>query len=154
MSTPPTPDAEEIRHALRQVMDPEVGMNIVDLGLIYRIDCAPGELYIEMTMTTPACPLSDMILDNIDAVLDPLLPPEVNIRVELVWDPPWSPAMMEEGARAHFGWNGCAPCPRSRACPCWCSGCCRCSPACSPASPAWAWRCRRSPPCMQAITRR
>ena len=84
MSTPPTPDAEEIRHALRQVMDPEVGMNIVDLGLIYRIDCAPGELYIEMTMTTPACPLSDMILDNIDAVLDPLLPPEVNIRVELV----------------------------------------------------------------------
>lgn len=81
-------------------------MNIVDLGLIYRIDCAPGELYIELTMTTPACPLSDMILDNIDAVLDPLLPPEVNIRVELVWDPPWSPAMMEEGARAHFGWNG------------------------------------------------
>ena len=106
MSTPPTPDAEEIRHALRQVMDPEVGMNIVDLGLIYRIDCAPGELYIELTMTTPACPLSDMILDNIDAVLDPLLPPEVNIRVELVWDPPGSPAMMEEGARAHFGWNG------------------------------------------------
>ena len=106
MSTPPTPDAEEIRHALRQVMDPEVGMNIVDLGLIYRIDCAPGELYIELTMTTPACPLSDMILDNIDAVLDPLLPPEVNIRVELVWNPPWSPAMMEEGARAHFGWNG------------------------------------------------
>ena len=54
MSTPPTPDAEEIRHALRQVMDPEVGMNIVDLGLIYRIDCAPGELYIELTMTTPS----------------------------------------------------------------------------------------------------
>ncbi|NUN02963.1 MAG: DUF59 domain-containing protein, partial [Bryobacteraceae bacterium] len=69
MSSPPTPDAEEIRHALRQVIDPEVGMNIVDLGLIYRIDCAPGELYIELTMTTPACPLSDMILDNIDAVL-------------------------------------------------------------------------------------
>ncbi len=103
MSTPPTPDAEEIRHALRQVMDPEVGMNIVDLGLIYRIDCAPGELYIEMTMTTPACPLSDMILDNIDAVLDPLLPPEVDIRVELVWDPPWLSAMMEGGARVHFG---------------------------------------------------
>ena len=106
MSTPPTPDAEEIRHALRQVMDPEVGMNIVDLGLIYRIDCAPGELYIELTMTTPACPLSDMILDNIDAVLDPRRPPEVNIRVALVWDPPWAPAMMEEGARAHVGWNG------------------------------------------------
>lgn len=104
-STPP-PDPDILRNALTRVIDPEVGMNIVDLGLIYRIDCAPGELYIEMTMTTPACPLSDMILDNIDAVLDPLLPPEVDIRVELVWDPPWSPAMMEEGARAHFGWNG------------------------------------------------
>ena len=97
---------EQSLEAHKNVSDPELGVNIVDLGLIYRIDCAPGELYIELTMTTPACPLSDMILDNIDAVLDPLLPPEVNIRVELVWDPPWSPAMMEEGARAHFGWNG------------------------------------------------
>ncbi|MCK6410242.1 metal-sulfur cluster assembly factor [Thauera sp.] len=105
MSTPPTPDPDAIRHALRQVMDPEVGMNIVDLGLIYRIDCEPGKLYIEMTMTSPACPLADLILDNIDAALDPLLPPEVDIRVELVWDPPWTPAMMAGEARDHFGWK-------------------------------------------------
>lgn len=92
--------------ALKQVIDPELGINIVDLGLVYDVQIAGDDVLVTMTMTTPACPLSDMILDNIDAVLDPLLPPEVNIRVELVWDPPWSPAMMEEGARAHFGWNG------------------------------------------------
>lgn len=100
-----TPDPEAIRHALRRVIDPEVGMNIVDLGLIYRIDCAPGEVHIDMTMTSPACPLADVILDDIDAVLDPLIPPEVNIRVELVWDPPWSPDMMGTEARTHFGWK-------------------------------------------------
>lgn len=100
-----TPDPEAIRHALRRVIDPEVGMNIVDLGLIYRIDCAPGEVHIDMTMTSPACPLADVILDDIDAVLDPLIPPEVNIRVELVWDPPWSPEMMGAEARSHFGWK-------------------------------------------------
>lgn len=98
-------DLEALLHALREVIDPEVGMNIVDLGLIYRIDCEPGKLYIEMTMTSPACPLADLILDNIDAALDPLLPPEVDIRVELVWDPPWTPAMMAGEARDHFGWK-------------------------------------------------
>ena len=105
MTPLPTPDAEAIRSALRLVMDPEVGMNIVDLGLIYKIECEPGKVYIEMTMTSPACPLADMILDDIDSVLDPMLPPEVDIRVELVWDPPWTPERMAPEAREHFGWK-------------------------------------------------
>ena len=99
MTPLPTPDPDAIRHALRRVMDPEVGINIVDLGLIYKIDSKPGELYVEMTMTSPACPLADMILDDIDSVLDPLVPPEVEIRVEIVWDPPWSPDKMAPEAR-------------------------------------------------------
>ena len=103
MSTLPAPDPDAIRHALRRVMDPEVGINIVDLGLIYKIDGKPGELYVEMTMTSPACPLADMILDDIDSVLDPLVPPEVEIRVEIVWDPPWSREMMSEAARLEMG---------------------------------------------------
>ena len=105
VSTLPTPDPDAIRHALRRVMDPEVGINIVDLGLIYKIESKPGELYVEMTMTSPACPLADMILDDIDSVLDPLVPPEVEIRVEIVWDPPWSPDKMAPEAREHFGWK-------------------------------------------------
>ncbi|CAM5354468.1 metal-sulfur cluster assembly factor [Thauera mechernichensis] len=99
------PDPDAIRHALRRVIDPEVGMNIVDLGLIYRIECGPGTVHIDMTMTSPACPLADVILDEIDAVLDPLLPPEIDIRVDVVWEPPWSPDMMASDARDHFGWN-------------------------------------------------
>ena len=97
--------ADDIRNALRMIIDPEIGRNIVDLGLIYKIDSKPGELYVEMTMTSPACPLADMILDDIDSVLDPLVPPEVEIRVEIVWDPPWSPDKMAAEAREHFGWK-------------------------------------------------
>ncbi|MFP5401369.1 MAG: metal-sulfur cluster assembly factor [Gammaproteobacteria bacterium] len=105
MNPHPTPDTEAIRSALRLVMDPEVGMNIVDLGLIYKIESQPGALYIEMTMTSPACPMADMILDDIDRILDPMVPPEVDIRVEIVWDPPWSPEKMAPEAREHFGWK-------------------------------------------------
>lgn len=102
---PSIPDAEAIRDALRAVIDPEVGVNIVDLGLIYRIDAAADTLVIDMTMTSPACPMGDMILDDIDAALDALLPPEVQIKVNLVWDPPWTADMMTPEARRHFGWN-------------------------------------------------
>lgn len=105
MNPLPTPDTEAIRSALRLVIDPEVGMNIVDLGLIYKIESQPGALYIEMTMTSPACPMADMILDDIDRILDPMVPPEVDIRVEIVWDPPWSPEKMAPEAREHFGWK-------------------------------------------------
>ncbi len=105
MNRLPSPDTEAIRSALRLVMDPEVGMNIVDLGLIYKIESQPGALYIEMTMTSPACPMADMILDDIDRILDPMVPPEVDIRVEIVWDPPWSPEKMAPEAREHFGWK-------------------------------------------------
>ena len=103
MTPLPTPDPDAIRHALHRVMDPEVGINIVDLGLIYKIESKPGELYVEMTMTSPACPLADMILDDIDSVLDPLVPPEVEIRVEIVWDPVWNPRMISEAGRKQLG---------------------------------------------------
>lgn len=100
-----TPDAETVRSALRQVIDPEVGINIVDLGLVYRIDVAPEQVTIDMTMTSPACPMGDMIMGDVDAALDAALPPEMKIVVRMVWDPPWSPDMMQPEARAHFGWN-------------------------------------------------
>ncbi len=102
---PPIPDAEAIRNALRTVIDPEVGVNIVDLGLIYRIDAGADEVAIDMTMTSPACPMGDLILDDIDAALDALLPPAVQIKVNLVWDPPWTADMMTADARQHFGWH-------------------------------------------------
>lgn len=98
------PDEAAIRDILRQVIDPEVGMNIVDLGLVYRVEPTPDRLLIEMTMTSPACPLGDMIIENVRAALAPALPQDQALDVNLVWEPPWQPSMMNETAREHFGW--------------------------------------------------
>jgi metal-sulfur cluster biosynthetic enzyme len=98
------PDETAVRSALRKVVDPELGMNIVDLGLIHRIDIAPQRLLLEMTMTSPACPMGEMIVDDARGVLTELLPATCRPEIELVWDPPWDPSRMSAASRAHFGW--------------------------------------------------
>lgn len=98
------PDEAEIREALRQIIDPEVGANIVDLGLIYRIECAPQRVLLEMTMTSPACPMGEMISDEVRAVLHECLPPACVPDVRLVWEPPWHPGLMSERTRQDLGW--------------------------------------------------
>lgn len=98
------PSADELRSALRRVIDPEVGMNIVDLGLIYRIETADDSVSVDMTMTSPACPMGDMILDEVRIVLQAMLPKDTPLAVNLVWSPPWDPSMMTEDAKQHFGW--------------------------------------------------
>lgn len=98
------PDPDALRAALRDVVDPEVGMNIVDLGLIYGIDLTPGGLRLEMTMTSPACPMGEMILEEVEDRLRCLLPEGFPLQVDLVWEPPWEPARMSDEARQHFGW--------------------------------------------------
>ena len=105
MTTPlSTPDVASVRDLLRQVIDPEVGMNIVDLGLIYEVECAAEHVRITMTMTTPACPMADMIIDDIKVVLTMALSDTVGVDVDLVWEPPWNREMMSPEARKHFGW--------------------------------------------------
>jgi metal-sulfur cluster biosynthetic enzyme len=105
-STPLRPpfDHEAVRTLLRRVVDPEVGANIVDLGLIYGIAEEGNTLRIEMTMTSPACPMGDMILDDMHRELEPALAPECEVDIRLVWEPPWEPSMMNERTKAHFGW--------------------------------------------------
>lgn len=102
----PLPQHDDLLDALRRVMDPEIGMNIVDLGLIYLldIDAENNKVTIDMTMTSPACPMSEMILDDVDVVLNEQLPETAEREVRLVWEPPWHPSMMCEEARKHFGW--------------------------------------------------
>lgn len=103
-STPP-PDPDILRNALTQVIDPEVGMNIVDLGLIYDIRVAAEGIEVDLTMTTPSCPMSSMIADQVRDVVMAGVPAGTEVTVNLVWEPPWEPAMMSEYAREHFGWR-------------------------------------------------
>lgn len=99
------PDEDAVREALRQVMDPEAGMNIVDLGLIYGVEVGDGGVRVEMTMTSAACPMADMIVDEVHAALGSVVPTSAAVDVELVWDPPWTPERMSGFAREHFGWG-------------------------------------------------
>lgn len=91
-----------VRETLRQVIDPEIGWNIVDLGLIYNVAITEGVVTVTMTLTTPGCPMHDSIswgvknaLLNLEGVKD--------AEVAVVWDPTWHPAMMSEEARTALG---------------------------------------------------
>ena len=101
-----TPNETDIRQALYTVIDPEVGMNVVDLGLIYGIASAAGLVHITMTMTTPACPMGSYLTENVRAAAQSAVPDGVEIEVELVWDPPWHAGMMSEQAKRFFGRPG------------------------------------------------
>jgi metal-sulfur cluster biosynthetic enzyme len=98
-------DQEAILEALRQVDDPEAGMNIVDLGLVYVVDVQPGEVSVDLTMTTAACPMADMIVEQARDAITAAVAPDTAIDVRLVWDPPWTPDRMSGIAREHFGWT-------------------------------------------------
>jgi metal-sulfur cluster biosynthetic enzyme len=98
------PDDDAVREALRQVDDPEAGMNIVDLGLVYAVEVGDRSVRVEMTMTTAACPMADMIVDNARRAVAAITPGDAGIDIDLVWDPPWTPDKMTGIARDHFGW--------------------------------------------------
>lgn len=97
--------AERALDALRAVVDPEMGMDVVELGLVYCVSASDQSLRVEMTMTSATCPMADAIVRDAQAVLGQSMPQLREIDVELVWDPPWTPAMMSDEARAFFGWG-------------------------------------------------
>lgn len=90
--------------ALRRVVDPEVSMTIVDVGLVYGVTVTPERLHVLLTMTSAACPVTDVILDDIDAELSAVAPPGMAVDVELVWEPPWTTDRMSDRAKAFMGW--------------------------------------------------
>lgn len=98
------PSSDHIRSLLRSVVDPEIGVNIVDLGLVYGIDAADGAVRISLTMTSPACPMSDVVIADAEAALAAGLPENTGISIDLVWNPPWDPSMMSDKARGTLGW--------------------------------------------------
>lgn len=91
-----------VMDTLRQVVDPEVDCNIVDLGLIYGIVIGGGKVSVRMTLTTQGCPMHESIAQGVQAALLSL-PGVTDADVEVVWDPPWHPAMMSDAARERLG---------------------------------------------------
>ncbi len=99
---PQPPDEAAVMNVLRQIIDPELGCNIVDLGLVYSVAIAGGKVTVAMTLTTPGCPMHDSIRWGVrNALLE--LAGVTDVEVELVWDPPWHPSMMTEAGRAATG---------------------------------------------------
>jgi metal-sulfur cluster biosynthetic enzyme len=101
----PRLDDDAVREALRSVEDPEAGMNIVDLGLVYVIEVRPDAVHIDLTMTTAACPMAEMIVDQAHDAVAAIVPEGTAVEVDLVWDPQWTPDKMSSIAREHFGWT-------------------------------------------------
>jgi len=95
---------EPVDAALRSVVDPEVALNIVDVGLVVGVRCAHDRVDVEVTMTSAACPASDVIVGDIEDALDTRLPAGWRIHVERVWEPAWTPDRMSTRAKAFMGW--------------------------------------------------
>jgi metal-sulfur cluster biosynthetic enzyme len=97
----------DIRQALRTVIDPELGVNIVDLGLVYRTEVEGPRVRVEMTMTSPACPMGDYVKKLVDAAIRGAVAGVQQVDVVLVWEPAWDPDMMSDAARQQL--DGGAP---------------------------------------------
>jgi metal-sulfur cluster biosynthetic enzyme len=97
------PTEEQVLEALRNVFDPELGINIVDLGLVYEVTVDPsGDIDITYSLTTMGCPIGPMIEDQMGGFLA-ALPGVGEVRPEMVIRPPWSPEMMSDEAKAALG---------------------------------------------------
>jgi len=94
----------QVWEALAGVIDPELGIDIVELGLVYGVELADHRVGITMTLTTPGCPLHDVIVDGVERALTRPGGPMVD--VEVVWDPPWDPGRIGAGGLRGLGAPG------------------------------------------------
>lgn len=98
------PVEARIYDALHNVYDPEIGINIVDLGLVYGVDIRDdGYVTLTMTLTTPGCPMHESIGEGVSAALS-TVPTITGGEIKIVWEPRWEPAMMTDAGREALGW--------------------------------------------------
>lgn len=91
--------------ALRNVYDPELAIDIVALGLVYAVRDEGDDVILEITLTTPGCPVAETIPEDARAAVADALGSERHVRVEIVWDPPWTPDLMEPEAAEALGFS-------------------------------------------------
>ncbi|MFM9419749.1 metal-sulfur cluster assembly factor [Thermus scotoductus] len=97
------PLEEQAWNLLRTVYDPELGLDVVNLGLVYELRVEPPRAHVRMTLTTPGCPLHDSMGEAVRQALS-RIPGIEEVKVELTFDPPWTPARLSEEARRLLGW--------------------------------------------------
>lgn len=102
-----TEDLDAVRAALHQVYDPEIGLDILTMGLIYRLEAGLEKVLIDMTLTTPGCPVSDSLPEEARQAAARALDPggDDRVNLEVVWDPPWNPEMIDDEALAQLGYR-------------------------------------------------
>jgi FeS assembly SUF system protein len=92
-----------ITENLKQIYDPEIPMNIVDLGLIYGFEWADDSVKLKMTLTAPGCPVAGILAEEVKLAVEKV-PNVKGATVEMVWDPPWNPDRMSDFAKRQFGY--------------------------------------------------
>ena len=99
------PTREEVFEALRQVEDPELGMDIVDLGLVYNVEVDGPKVKVTHSLTSMGCPAGPMIQEDIEATTRANFPDVESVELELTWDPPWTPERMSDDAKFILGFG-------------------------------------------------
>ncbi len=103
LPTPTVPSPDSVRKALRAVKDPELNLNIIDIGLVYDVEVSEaGAVQVRMTLTSPGCPAGTEIIDDVKKVAGDIEGVQ-GVEVELVWDPFWTPEKMDPRVRAFLG---------------------------------------------------
>ena len=97
------PTQAQVMQALGHVIEPELHKDLVTLNMIRNLEIKNGEVDFTVMLTTPACPLGEMMSEEIRLVLRDRFPDLADVRVEIVWDPPWSPELMSEESRRQLG---------------------------------------------------
>jgi len=95
---------EDVWRVLATIPDPEFGLTITEMGLIYGVECRDGDVKVAMTLTTPSCPASGVIVDGVRAAVG-RMPGVCSVQVDLVWDPVWNSSMLSPAAKSHLGWR-------------------------------------------------
>jgi len=96
---------EQIVAALQTVLDPEVGIDVIELGLVYGIAVIDGGVRLDMTMTSAACPLNSYFQEAVEWAIRSRIPQATAVELHWVWQPSWDPAMMSPEARRQMGWR-------------------------------------------------
>ena len=97
------PTVEEVEEALTNVIDPELGLDFVELGLIYAINVSGGDVHVTYTLTTPGCPIGPMVTEHIEEFVSELDGVE-SVESSMTFSPPWTPEKMSEDAKFALGY--------------------------------------------------